>query len=76
MALKKRKYLDFRGRKGWLTQDFYQETLRKKNLMLLYAQKLNAKNIKFTWGYPSSIIIFYEGKRVMARNTTELKDLA
>lgn len=74
-TLKKKKELTFRGRKVWPRQDFCQETLRKKALMRPFAQKLHANNVKFSWGYPSSIMIFREGKRLMARNTTEAKEL-
>lgn len=73
--LKKTKDLCFRGRKVWPRQDYCPETLKRKYLMRPYAQKLYSNNVKFTWGYPASIIIFREGKRLIARNVQEAEEL-
>ncbi|KAJ7304463.1 hypothetical protein JRQ81_012025 [Phrynocephalus forsythii] len=75
LALKKMKELNFKGKKIFVRRDFCPETLKQKSLMKPYAQKLHQNKIKFSWIYPTSIAIFKEGKRLLARNPQEAAKL-
>lgn len=74
-TLKKKPDLNFRGRKVWIREDFCQATIMKKKEMRPFGQRLYDNNVKFSWGYPSSIIVFKEGKRHIARNPKEAVEL-
>ncbi|KAJ7338861.1 hypothetical protein JRQ81_012763 [Phrynocephalus forsythii] len=75
LALKKMKELNFKGKKIFVRRDFCPETLKQKSFMKPYAQKLHQNKIKFSWIYPTSIAIFKEGKRLLARNPQEAAKL-
>lgn len=74
-SLKKTKDLIFKGKKVFVKQDFSQETIRQRDHMKPFAQKLFQSNIKFCWGYPASLITYRDGKRHCARNPEEAKKL-
>lgn len=70
-TLRQTKDLEFQGKKVYVSHDFSKETLQEKRLLRPYAQKLYKEGINFTWGYPTTLIVFRDGKRYRARNPAE-----
>lgn len=70
-TLRKIKDLNFRGKRAYVNHDFSQETLQEKRRLKPYAQKLHKQGINFSWGYPTTLIVFREGRRYRARNPAE-----
>lgn len=70
-TLRRIKDLEFRGKKVFVSHDFSPETLQEKRQLKPFAQRLYNAGINFTWGYPTTLIVFQDGKRYRARNPPE-----
>lgn len=71
--LRQKTDLHFNERKVIIRYDLSPETLQARRTMQQFAQALFKAEIRFTWAYPATLLVFKEGRKYSARNPEEAR---